>query len=110
MTLCRFAKAASCSVFIIAVLSLVGPHVALAQGGATGAITGEVLDSTGAVIPNEKLRDIFKTFYTTKQQGTGLGLSITRTIVEAYGGKIWAENRTSAGRCLRPNRPESCKW
>jgi hypothetical protein len=56
MALSRFAKAASCSLVIIAVLSLVAPHVALAQGGATGAITGEVLDSTGAVIPNAEVK------------------------------------------------------
>jgi signal transduction histidine kinase len=36
---------------------------------------------------------VFDTFYTTKPQGTGLGLSISRTIIENYGGRIWAENR-----------------
>jgi hypothetical protein len=56
MALSRFAKATNCSVLVIAVLSVVGPHVALAQGGATGAITGEVLDSTGAVIPNAEVK------------------------------------------------------
>lgn len=55
-----------------------------------------VLD-TGSGIPNQKLNDIFETFFTTKRQGTGLGLSIARTIVEMYGGRIWAENRKSGG-------------
>src|SRR5262245_50919553 len=55
-----------------------------------------VADS-GTGIPDERLKTVFDTFYTTKQQGTGLGLSIARTIVETYGGKIWAENRGGGG-------------
>ncbi|MGE3703061.1 MAG: ATP-binding protein [Hyphomicrobiaceae bacterium] len=43
------------------------------------------------------LEKVFDTFYTTKEQGTGLGLSIARTIVETYGGKIWAENGADGG-------------
>ncbi len=55
-----------------------------------------VIDS-GPGIPDEKVSDIFETFYTTKEHGTGLGLSIARTIVESYGGKIWAENCAEGG-------------
>ena len=40
----------------------------------------------GTGIPKEKLKEIFDTFYTTKEQGTGLGLSIARRIIETYGG------------------------
>ena len=32
-----------------------------------------------------------------KQQGSGLGLFIARTIINAYGGRIWAENRIGGG-------------
>jgi signal transduction histidine kinase len=48
---------------------------------------------------------VFETFYTTKPQGTGLGLSISRTIVETYGGKIWAENRIAGGAIFRFTLP-----
>jgi signal transduction histidine kinase len=65
-----------------------------------------VVDS-GTGIPQEKLKDVFDTFYTTKQEGTGLGLSIARTIVETYGGKIWAENRSGGGAVFRFTLPLS---
>ena len=52
---------------------------------------------SGPGIPEEKLGEIFETFYTTKEQGTGLGLSVARTIVETYDGKIWAENQIGGG-------------
>jgi signal transduction histidine kinase len=59
-----------------------------------------VLDS-GTGIPEHRLTEIFDSFVTTKQHGTGLGLSIARTIVEMYGGKIWAENLQHGGAAFR---------
>jgi signal transduction histidine kinase len=63
-----------------------------------------VLDS-GIGIPQDKIEGIFDTFYTTKSHGTGLGLSIARTIVETYGGKLWAENRAAGGAAFRFTLP-----
>jgi signal transduction histidine kinase len=56
-----------------------------------------VVSDSGPGIPEQAIDEIFDTFYTTKQHGTGLGLSIVRTIVDTYGGKIWAENRSEGG-------------
>ena len=57
--------------------------------------------NSGTGIPQDKLAGIFEPFYTTKPQGTGLGLSISRAIIEAYSGKIWAENRPEGGATFR---------
>ena len=57
MTLSKLFRTSS-FVAVIAVLSIASLHMALAQGGATGAITGEVLDSTGAVVPNAAIHVI----------------------------------------------------
>ncbi len=70
------------------------------------AIEVSVADS-GTGIPMDKLNDVFDTFFTTKLQGTGLGLSIARTIIETYGGKIWAENRPEGGAIFRFTLPLS---
>src|SRR5258705_11505267 len=56
-----------------------------------------VVSDSGPGIPEQVIDEIFDTFYTTKPHGTGLGLSIARTIVDTYGGKIWAENSAKGG-------------
>jgi signal transduction histidine kinase len=63
------------------------------------------VSDSGTGIPKDKLNQIFETFYTTKKDGTGLGLAIARTIVETYGGKIWAENRNQGGAVFRFTLP-----
>lgn len=46
---------------------------------------------TGSGLPSDQIPRLFEAFTTTKADGLGLGLSISRTIVEAHGGRIWAE-------------------
>jgi signal transduction histidine kinase len=55
-----------------------------------------VLDN-GPGIPGDQLKRIFEPFHSTKIQGVGLGLSIARTILNLYGGRIWAENNPAGG-------------
>ena len=47
---------------------------------------------TGVGIPPEIMPKLFSKFVTTSNQGTGLGLFISKGIIEAHGGRIWAEN------------------
>ena len=59
----------------------------------------------GPGIPEEKLKQVFDPFYTTKAEGMGMGLSITRTIIEAHHGLILAKNRDHGGASFRIRLP-----
>jgi signal transduction histidine kinase len=50
---------------------------------------------TGTGIDSEVLPKIFSKFITKSFEGLGLGLYISKNIVEAHGGRIWAENNNN---------------
>ncbi len=87
---------------------LVNARQAMERGGIAGIICRNievddrpwvevVVSDQGCGIPDEKLSDIFKPFYTTKEHGTGLGLSVVKSVVEKHGGTIEVATRRNVG-------------
>lgn len=62
---------------------------------------------TGPGVPDNVREALFASFHTTKAEGMGMGLSICRTIIEAHGGRIWAEQGELGGAtfCMTLPRP-----
>jgi signal transduction histidine kinase len=64
------------------------------------------VEDSGSGIAERDLVRVFEPFFTTKPEGLGMGLSISRSIVQAYGGRIWAENSARGSavfRCVLPS-------
>jgi PAS domain S-box-containing protein len=55
------------------------------------------ISDTGVGLPADWTDEIFNPFHSTKPQGTGMGLTITRSIVESYGGRVWATSNQGPG-------------
>jgi C4-dicarboxylate-specific signal transduction histidine kinase len=68
----------------------------------TGGTPVEIaVSDTGGGLSPELLERIFDPFFTTKPSGLGLGLSISRSIIEAHGGRLWAECSADGGCTFR---------
>ena len=62
---------------------------------------------TGPGIDPEYVDRVFKPFYTTKSTGIGMGLSICRSIIDAHGGRLWAEANRPRGATFQFTLPAS---
>ncbi|HYZ42625.1 MAG TPA: ATP-binding protein [Stellaceae bacterium] len=60
---------------------------------------------SGPGIDPEHLERVFDSFYTTKPSGMGLGLSICRSIVDAHGGRLWADANEPRGAAFQFTLP-----
>jgi two-component system, LuxR family, sensor kinase FixL len=63
------------------------------------------VSDTGTGFHDDVKPNLFQTFFTTKETGMGVGLSISRSIIEAHGGRMWAENNDMGGATFRFTLP-----
>jgi PAS domain S-box-containing protein len=72
----------------------------------TGGVLVSVRDSGPGIDPT-RLEQVFEAFYTTKSSGVGMGLSICRSIIDAHGGRLWAEANEPRGAVFQFTLPRA---
>jgi signal transduction histidine kinase len=82
-------------------------HLRIASGLDDEANVRITVEDTGSGIAPAHLDRIFDPFFTTKSDGMGLGLSICRSIIEAYGGRLWALPRSPSGAVFHLSLPSA---
>lgn len=63
------------------------------------------VEDRGPGLTPEALDKIFEPFYSTKRKGMGMGLSISRSIIEASGGRMWADTEAQGGAVFKFSLP-----
>ena len=76
----------------------------ISGSGDVAGVFVEVRDS-GPGLDQAQLERLFDPFYTTKPEGLGMGLTISRSIIEAHGGRLWAEPNQPSGAAFRFTLP-----
>ncbi len=77
--------------------------ISAVSSGAEGLLVA-IADSGPGIAAEDRER-IFDSFYTTKTGGVGIGLSICRSIIDAHGGRLWADAHQPRGAALKFTLP-----
>jgi C4-dicarboxylate-specific signal transduction histidine kinase len=72
----------------------------------TNGVLVAVCDSGQGIEP-DNLERVFEAFYTTKPSGVGMGLSICRSIIDAHGGRLWANANEPRGAAFQFTLPSA---
>jgi two-component system sensor kinase FixL len=72
-------------------------ELALRTRPADGGMLEISIADRGPGLPDEVRRKLFQPFVTTKPTGLGVGLWVCQAIVQAHGGRIWAEDNQGGG-------------
>jgi C4-dicarboxylate-specific signal transduction histidine kinase len=81
------------------------PKIAMRSSRSEGIVRIEVEDN-GCGIPEDKMKDLFRPFYTTKPTGTGLGLVIVKKMITRMNGTIEIDSRKDGGTVVTISLPE----
>jgi signal transduction histidine kinase len=81
-----------------------GSELTIQSEAGDGQLLISVSD-TGVGLPSEQADEIFRAFFTTKDNGTGMGLPISRSIIESHGGRLWATANSGPGATLQFTLP-----
>jgi signal transduction histidine kinase len=73
-----------------------GRRLSIATRNGNGRVVVRVSDAGRGIAADQEPK-LFQSFFTTKRHGLGLGLSICRSIVDAHGGRIAAQNNGGGG-------------
>jgi nitrogen-specific signal transduction histidine kinase len=82
-----------------------GRQLKIFLGAAPGDEVLLRIQDNGPGISAQNLTKLFNPFFTTKSEGMGMGLSICRSIIEAHGGRIWAESEPEQGARMHVSLP-----